>query len=182
MRKALKLIAMAALWTGVTAFALGAALVIPKGHWRKVERKTAKRYGKDIRWLSIDSTSATTAAWNVLNSSGDTLARVDYRKVEACSFGGCTKTSCGPEAQNNKVKEYIYYVAVRTHNNPAIQLISVLEYESNYGFQIASSAWLRQFVGLEPGQAVEGETVDGISGATVSVQAMISDVNNLPDN
>jgi major membrane immunogen (membrane-anchored lipoprotein) len=43
-----------------------------------------------------------------------------------------------------------------------------------------SRSWLNQFNGLFPGEVEIDDQVDGISGATVSVQALIQDINQLP--
>ena len=54
-----------------------------------------------------------------------------------------------------------------------IKKVSVLLYKENYGGEIASKRFLRQFEGKANGLSMEyNENIDGISGATISVQAI----------
>ena len=56
-----------------------------------------------------------------------------------------------------------------------VKLVRVLVYRENYGSEITSKRWLRQFIGMtEP-----KNYVDAISGATISVNSMKYSVNNL---
>ena len=54
-----------------------------------------------------------------------------------------------------------------------IEKISVLLYKENYGGEIASKRFLKQFEGKSAGLNMEyNQDIDGISGATISVQAI----------
>lgn len=54
-----------------------------------------------------------------------------------------------------------------------IEKISVLLYRENYGGEIGSKRFLRQFNGKSNGMNMEyNQDIDGISGATISVQAI----------
>lgn len=56
-----------------------------------------------------------------------------------------------------------------------VKLVRVLVYRENYGSEISSKRWLKQFIGMtEPKQFV-----DAISGATISVNSMKYSVNKL---
>lgn len=56
-----------------------------------------------------------------------------------------------------------------------VKLVRVLVYRENYGSEIGSKRWLKQFIGMtEPKQFV-----DAISGATISVNSMKYSVNKL---
>ena len=56
-----------------------------------------------------------------------------------------------------------------------IKLVRVLIYRENYGGEIGSKRWLRQFIGMtEP-----KNYVDAISGATISVNSMKYSINKL---
>ena len=56
-----------------------------------------------------------------------------------------------------------------------IQQVRVLEYTANHGYEIASKSWLKQFVKNEKFEV--GKNVDGISGATISVNSITKNVN-----
>jgi Na+-translocating ferredoxin:NAD+ oxidoreductase RnfG subunit len=53
-------------------------------------------------------------------------------------------------------------------------------YREEYGGEIGSSRWLRQFNGLSGTDRVSPKTnIDAISGATISVRSMTRSVDNL---
>ena len=61
-----------------------------------------------------------------------------------------------------------------------IKNIKVLVYREDYGGEIGSKRWLRQFVGKNPDVSFDyGQNIAAISGATISVQSMTRAVNSL---
>jgi hypothetical protein len=59
-----------------------------------------------------------------------------------------------------------------------IKKSKVLIYREDYGRQIGSQRWLKQFIGLGPNDTVAyGDTVDAISGATISAKSMAAAVD-----
>lgn len=56
----------------------------------------------------------------------------------------------------------------------------VLIYREEYGGEIGSKRWLRQFLGKTGGDRVDHETnIDGIAGATISVRSMTNAMDDL---
>ncbi|NNE75568.1 MAG: FMN-binding protein [Pricia sp.] len=56
----------------------------------------------------------------------------------------------------------------------------VLIYREEYGGEIGSKRWLKQFLGMSGDDRVNHETnIDGISGATISVRSMTNSMDNL---
>ncbi|MEN8247857.1 MAG: FMN-binding protein [Bacteroidota bacterium] len=54
-----------------------------------------------------------------------------------------------------------------------IEKVSILVYRENYGGEISSKRFLKQFIGKENGEDMEYPSdIDGISGATISVQSI----------
>ena len=56
-----------------------------------------------------------------------------------------------------------------------VKLVKVLVYRENYGGEIGSKRWLRQFIGMTKPKPF----VDAISGATISVNSMKYSLNKL---
>lgn len=56
-----------------------------------------------------------------------------------------------------------------------IKLVKVLVYRENYGGEIGSRRWLRQFIGIDKPKYF----VDAISGATISVHSIKNSINTL---
>ena len=58
--------------------------------------------------------------------------------------------------------------------------IEILKYRENYGAEICSKKWLEKFIKISTNDYVEyNRKVDGISGATISVNSVKKDVFNL---
>jgi len=56
----------------------------------------------------------------------------------------------------------------------------VLVYREEYGGEIGSKRWLKQFIGKTVDDRVDHETnIDGIAGATISVRSMTSAINEI---
>lgn len=56
----------------------------------------------------------------------------------------------------------------------------VLIYREEYGGEIGSRRWLKQFIGKTAGDRVNHETnIDGIAGATISVRSMTNAIDDL---
>lgn len=71
-----------------------------------------------------------------------------------------------------KVDSFTYLIIFKPDG--IIENVSVLVYKENYGGEIGSKRFLRQFAGKSNGMNMEyTEDIDGISGATISVQAII---------
>ena len=61
-----------------------------------------------------------------------------------------------------------------------IKKVNVLVYREDYGGEIGSNRWLRQFVGKAPSTDLAvGKNIAAISGATISVYSMTNAVNQL---
>lgn len=61
-----------------------------------------------------------------------------------------------------------------------IKKVNVLVYREDYGGEIGSNRWLRQFVGKARGTDLAvGKNIAAISGATISVYSMTNAVNQL---
>lgn len=64
-----------------------------------------------------------------------------------------------------------------------IKKIKILAYREDYGGEISSKRWLRQFDGLNTSNTIDyGKEIVGISGATISARSMTIAVNDLLNN
>lgn len=82
----------------------------------------------------------------------------------------------GEAKSMKKVFDYV----VLLHPDLSIKKLKVLIYREDYGQQIGSQRWLKQFIGLVPGErAVYGDNIDAIAGATISASSMTRAVDAL---
>lgn len=78
----------------------------------------------------------------------------------------------------SKTAKFDYMVLLDT--NLKILKSKVLIYREEYGGEIGSKRWLRQFEGKIAGNRVDHETnIDGIAGATISVRSMTNAIDDL---
>lgn len=61
-----------------------------------------------------------------------------------------------------------------------IKKIKILAYREDYGGEIGSKRWLKQFIELSPAdKAIYNKDIKGISGATISARSMTVTINSL---
>ena len=75
----------------------------------------------------------------------------------------------------SKFHKFEYYIIFDTKGE--IVKVEVLNYNENYGAEICNKRWLKQFHQINTSSFFEyNTTVDGISGATISVQSISSHI------
>ena len=96
-----------------------------------------------------------------------------YKKnAKSCKTGGCTN--------GNLVNEYESYTFIILYNiDFTIKKVKVIDYNSSYGYEIMAKSWLKQFIGKGKKDLVIDSDVDAISGATISVQSIVNEVNKV---
>lgn len=100
-----------------------------------------------------------------------TAGYVCYTTAFGCKVGGCAAPT-NPNVQSYETFDYIvvYDSALK------ILKVDIAEYGGQYGYEICRAKWLRQFEGKNAGFSL-GDNIDGITGATVSAQFLIDDLN-----
>jgi Na+-translocating ferredoxin:NAD+ oxidoreductase RnfG subunit len=82
-------------------------------------------------------------------------------------------------SQNSNIEEsaeYFDYV-ILFDENKIIAQVCVLDYQASHGEMVTSPGWLKSFVGHKSSKPLEvGRQVDGISGATISVNKITFDI------
>lgn len=96
-------------------------------------------------------------------------------RVNSCRSGGCSHASA-PGGMSNLAAEYFdYFILFDT--DARVKSVRVFNYQATHGHGIMSRGWLRQFNGFRGEKKLEpGKNVDAISGATISVQSIIADI------
>ena len=78
----------------------------------------------------------------------------------------------------SKTDEFDYLVLMDV--DLIIMRSKLLIYREDYGAEIGSKRWLKQFVGLKEGASIEyGNEIIPITGATISAESMTIAINNL---
>ena len=82
----------------------------------------------------------------------------------------------GEAPSMKKVFDYV----VLFNPDLSIKKSKILIYREDYGRQVGSQRWLKQFIGKESGESLTyGEDIDAISGATISAKSMTLAVSNV---
>jgi len=93
------------------------------------------------------------------------------KEVKACSLNGCVAKS---KKVDNLNSEY-YDISVVTTSDLTIQSIRILDYFSDYGYEISSKKYLKKYQGKQLCDfATQDKLVDGISGATISYNGLVN--------
>ena len=95
-----------------------------------------------------------------------------FNKALGCRVGGCSADGGSKSGDNQDP----YYFATIYNLDFSIKKISVLEYFSEYGVEITSKRWLKQFSNKIVCDMDMEESLDGISGATISVNSLFAEV------
>lgn len=95
-------------------------------------------------------------------------------RVNTCRAGGCSKRQ---EIPSDKESEYFdYYILFDSYVN--IQQVRIYNYQATHGQEVTAKNWLKQFKGYNGSKdLVVNKNVDAISGATISVYAIVMDIN-----
>ncbi len=93
-----------------------------------------------------------------------------------CKKGGCTIEN---EAEGAEYDEF--YFSTLYNANGEILSVRVIEYNSERGYEITARNWLRQFIGKRGGKLKVSKDIDAISGATVSVNSIVKEINAQQD-
>lgn len=146
---------------------------------KKINKMLKKVYGKNTitieeKFLADALDGIPNRSLFTLHQDGDKTGILAINNARGCKINGC-KGNGGGDA---KYEDFWYGVIF--DNELKIKLVRVLEYSSDYGYEISSKNWLKQFKGFTGCDLkYGGREVDVISGATVSGQSIVSDLSNL---
>ena len=134
----------------------------------EIDNRTEKKLKKDIKnvWGIKE--------YNLLKIRTDSLPLGDdiFKLVNNDSIYGFVYLG-----QANSRSEKIDY-SVIYDLNASIKKVTVTKYRENYGGEIGSKRWLKQFIGKSNGQEMRyRKEISAISGATISVKEMIHAIN-----
>jgi len=110
----------------------------------------------------------------IAENNGVLLGYVYVGRIISCREGGCAKDKSVPVSEN-----YEYFDAFFIYNtSKTIELVKVFNYRATHGHEVCSRGWLKQFIGFNSDELLEvGKTIDGLSGATISANALTDEVN-----
>ena len=94
-------------------------------------------------------------------------------RVNSCRAGGCSIT--GNVSHEGDSEYFDYFILF--DGNKTVQEVKVFNYQATHGQEVTARGWLKQFVGHNGTESLQvNKNIDAISGATISVYAITSDV------
>jgi hypothetical protein len=165
--------------SGLLLFSLvSGGQVLKKDLPKPVAKFVAGTYGKEEVVLTEKEISANVFASDKFfaihrNGSSELKGYLHFGRVNTCRAEGCSAPGKSEPAEKS---EYFDYTILYT---PALEVedIRIYNYQASYGHEITARGWLRQFKGFSGEKTLEvGKHIDGISGATISVNAITEDV------
>jgi len=112
-----------------------------------------------------------TKIFNSKTCNIDAIDEIFYSISEHDSIIGYLAVTDAP----SKFHMFDYYILF--DDKAEILKVEILHYRENYGAEICSKRWLKQFVGIDTKNSqAYNNSVDGISGATISVNSLKYDL------
>ena len=143
---------------------------VPKGVHKKVVKEVGKTF--EVEGLQLEPIIISDPINQKLPTeiTGDNL----YKVIDQGNLLGYAFADQAP----SKTAKFDYLVIF--DQEWTVLNSKVLVYREEYGGEIGSKRWLKQFLGKTPNDRVDMETnIDAISGATISVRSMTLAVDNL---
>lgn len=143
---------------------------IPKNLQKKVAKEIKAIYAIDNYTLTNISVNATLNNTLPIKVNNDNF----YKVVASNKVLGYVFLDRAP----SKTADFDYLILLDVSGT--IKKSNVLIYREEYGGEIGSTRWLRQFIGKNTNDNLEyRNNIDAISGATISVRSMINATNNV---
>jgi len=111
---------------------------------------------------------------NIYNNENK-LGIIYNGRVNSCRIGGCSAEGY-EESVIDLDAEYFDYIVVYNLEQE-IKFLKIYNYNATYGYEITSKAWLKQFLNYNGEESLKlNKQIDGISGATISADAMTNEL------
>lgn len=156
-------------------------LVFPNAVEKRINKRLDKFFEKEgynkTPFQPSDSISLKSNSYfyKVENASQTKKATLVIIIANGCRIGGCDVEL----EEGDEFEQFFTYTLFNEEGN--LIDIRILDYPSEYGYEVTSRWWLRQF-SKNWGQYFEySKNIDAISGATVSVKSMIREMNLLQE-
>ena len=104
---------------------------------------------------------------------GNRISTVYIGRVTCCRAGGCSKQMTTDIETDFEYFDYFILFDLQGR----ISSVRVYNYAATHGQEITAKGWLKQFLGFDGRKTLRvGKEIDSISGATISVNGIVADV------
>lgn len=110
--------------------------------------------------------------FNITGAEEETIT-VYLGRVNSCRAGGCSNQSLTDMKTESEYFDYF----ILFDSEKKVKLVRVFNYAATHGQEVSVKRWLDQFAGHNGAKPLRvGKEIDAISGATISVYAIVADV------
>lgn len=110
--------------------------------------------------------------FKISSTGGESLVAYIGR-VNSCRADGCSNPLT--DRMDTESEYFDYFILFG--QDKRVRLVRVFNYAATHGQEVAVKKWLDQFSGYDSGRPLRvGKEIDAISGATISVYAIVADV------
>ena len=166
------LISLSAIWILLISFSESSQIRIP---YNKIEKSINKQIGThEYQLQPVEGILGSYSQSKIFSIQSDTSTSgfVYISRVNSCRAGGC---SISPDDMALEFEYFDYFFI--TDSIGHVLNVKVFNYQATHGHQVMSRGWLKQFVGYSGDSSLDyGKDIQAISGATVSAQTLIQDI------
>jgi len=142
---------------------------------KKIKKQISKTFDIDefeLKVIAADSNAYAHDFFEIRSSENELIGYGIVTLTNGCKIGGCDAIE---HADNAEYEQFYFSTLYRT--NGGIANVKVVEYTSERGYEITAKSWLKQFIGKRGGKLKVNQEIDAISGATVSVNSIVNEIN-----
>ena len=146
---------------------------------KKIKKQISKTFDADefeMTMLVADSNSYAHDFFEIKNPQNEMIGYGIVTLTNGCKIGGCDAIQHADNAEYEQ-----FYFSTLYNPDGEIANVKVVEYTSERGYEITARSWLKQFIGKRGGELRVDKEIDGISGATVSVNSIVNEINAQQD-
>ena len=146
---------------------------------KKIKKQISKTFDTDefeMTMLVADSNSYAHDFFEIKNPQSEMIGYGIVTLTNGCKIGGCDAIQHADNAEYEQ-----FYFSTLYNPDGEIANVKVVEYTSERGYEITAKSWLKQFKGKRGGELRVDKEIDGISGATVSVNSIVNEINTQQD-
>jgi hypothetical protein len=172
----IKFFIISLLFTSVTHHWV-ADVSLPKVVEKRFQRSVQKLFnGEEYTKTPIVLTDSLAAISNSYFYALESRDKAKKYVVGLTIANGCKIGGCNINAENSDEFEVFYLYSLYNIKGQLTDL-KILDYQSDYGYEVTSKWWLKQFVKHSEEEYKYSKNIDAISGATTSVNSIIKEMN-----
>jgi len=144
----------------------------------RAEKQIEKQFKEQVDLQLFNPTISTeesinSSFYHLKSNAGEKLGIAVITHANGCLIGGCSIDN-----ENQSRYEKFYILSIYNEKKELIRL-HILEYPGEHGYEITTKWWLKQFLGSSDTKFKYRQNIDALSGATVSSQTVVNEVNQI---